>query len=146
MDLLFGMIVKMDLGCWGQHIVIVLHQDNGVGLHHCANVSLHMRSSYYIYIKCLSLDVSELSIELLEAWSYMPVMPAVVTIRVVDSEAVTLYQRISATENTMLIVVPPNTYLLISVEADGYLPSSASYYTHHLSGQILTFAEFCCVY
>ena len=98
-----------------------------------------MGSSYYIYIKCLSLGVSKLSIELLEAWSYMPVMPAVVTIRVVDSEAVTLYQRISATENIVLIVVPPNTYLLITVEADGYLPSSASYYTHHLSGQISTF-------
>ncbi|XP_062510209.1 uncharacterized protein LOC134186269 [Corticium candelabrum] len=77
--------------------------------------------------------VSKLSVELLEAWSYMPVMPAVVSIRVIDSEAVTLYQRISATENIVLIVVPPNTYLLISVEADGYLPSSASYYTHHLS-------------
>ena len=68
-------------------------------------------------------------------WGRATVDKATVTIRIVDTETVTVYHRGNARDDVFVIAVPADVQVLVSTVAEGYLPNSILFLSHHRTGQ-----------
>ena len=81
-----------------------------------------------------SAEIGELTVKLQEVWSHTPVDEAIVTIHVVDTDTIRVYQQIHAQFDTLVVTVPAEVQVLVRAAAEGYLATSVLFFTNHLTG------------
>ena len=68
---------------------------------------------------------------------------AIVTVHVIDTETVSVYLREHAHCDVVVVAVPADMQVLISTVSDGFLPTSISFFAHHVTGEYLIDDLFC---
>ncbi|XP_062508195.1 uncharacterized protein LOC134184503 isoform X3 [Corticium candelabrum] len=82
-------------------------------------------------------EIGQLHLQLLEAGTNEKLNDAELAIYIIDQKSVSLYYHISAKDYELLISIPAEVHVLVKVEADGYLPTSASLFLNHFTENLL---------
>ena len=80
------------------------------------------------------LAIGNLTLNIMEAWTNVPLSPVILTIHVVDDMTVTFYGRVQAEDNALVISLPAEKQILITAAASGYLPTTVSFFIHFMAG------------